>query len=142
VSSTKIKKGDASARIELVRNPDLLGEIGAAREATAGAVDVAPAAATEPGARLSNSARRPVLVGFAVETAGGHGEALTAYARRKLEDKRVDMVVCNEASESFGHDDSRIGFVTNRSDAPTEFLPRASKSALADAILERVRTWL
>ncbi len=81
VASSKIKKSDASASIELVKNPDLLGEVGAARAAKA-------------------AARRPVLVGFAVETSGG--EALVAYARRKLEDKRVDFVVANEAADSFG----------------------------------------
>ena len=79
-------------------------------------------------------AARPVLVGFAVETAGG--EALVAYARRKLEDKRVDLVVANEAADSFGRDDNRVVLVTA---AGAETLPTASKSALARAILDRVR---
>ncbi len=121
VASSKIKKSDASASIELVKNPDLLGEIGAAR------------AAGGPGAK----ARRPVLVGFAVETSGG--EALVAYARRKLQEKRVDFVVANEAAESFGREDSRVVLVN---DAGAETLPKASKSALANVILDRVRALL
>jgi phosphopantothenoylcysteine decarboxylase/phosphopantothenate--cysteine ligase len=130
VSTTKIKKSDASPSIALVKNPDLLAEIGAARAAM--------------------SPKRPILVGFAVETAGG--EALVAYARRKLEEKRVDMVVCNEAKDSFGKDDSRIGFVTAAGAGKTgadegggggiELLPPASKETLADAILGKVRALL
>jgi phosphopantothenoylcysteine decarboxylase/phosphopantothenate--cysteine ligase len=150
VATTKIKKNDASPAIALVKNPDLLAEIGAARASAGGA-----ARAARPS---------PVLVGFAVETSGG--EALAAYARRKLTDKQVDMVVCNEAKDSFGHDDSRIGFVARAAPAASaasaerdngggsgsgeghgsadavEFLPRASKAALADAILGRVRAYL
>jgi phosphopantothenoylcysteine decarboxylase/phosphopantothenate--cysteine ligase len=115
VASSKIKKNDASASIELVKNPDLLGEVGAARTA--------------------NAARRPVLVGFAVETSGG--EALIAYARRKLQDKRVDFVVANEAADSFGQEDNRVVLVSG---AGAETLPKASKSAVAKVILDRVRT--
>jgi phosphopantothenoylcysteine decarboxylase/phosphopantothenate--cysteine ligase len=119
VASSKIKKGDASATIELVKNPDLLGEVGAAREAKGAA------------------RRRPVLVGFAVETAGG--EALVAYARRKLQEKRVDFVVANEADDSFGREDNRVVLVGGEG---VETLPKASKSAIADVILDRVRALL
>jgi phosphopantothenoylcysteine decarboxylase/phosphopantothenate--cysteine ligase len=111
VSPTKIKKGDARATIELVKNPDLLGEVGIAR-----------------------AGKRPVLVGFAVETAGG--DALVTYARRKLVDKRVDLVVANEAAVSFGRDDNRAVLVT--ADA-ADALPAASKGAVADVIWDRVK---
>jgi phosphopantothenoylcysteine decarboxylase / phosphopantothenate---cysteine ligase len=85
----------------------------------------------------ARSGRRPVLVGFAVETAGG--EALVAYARRKLIDKRVDLVVANEASASFGRDDNRAVLVTG--DA-ADALPPASKAALSDVVWDRVkRLW-
>ena len=104
VATSKIKRAPAratrprrrrgAASIELVKNPDLLGEIGAARAARAADV-----------ARF----RPSVLVGFAVETAGG--EALVAYARRKLEEKRVDLVVANEARDSFGREDNRVVLV-------------------------------
>jgi|HubBroStandDraft_2_1064218.scaffolds.fasta_scaffold15255_3 phosphopantothenoylcysteine decarboxylase/phosphopantothenate--cysteine ligase len=111
VSPTKLKKGDARATIDLVKNPDLLGEVGNAR-----------------------SGRRPVLVGFAVETAGG--DALIAYARRKLTDKRVDLVVANEAAASFGRDDNRAVLVTHDT---AEALPPASKAAVSDVVWDRVK---
>jgi phosphopantothenoylcysteine decarboxylase/phosphopantothenate--cysteine ligase len=110
-SSTKVKKGDERVTLELVKNPDLLAEVGAAR---AGAM--------------------PVLVGFALETEGG--DALVAYARRKLSEKRVDMVVANEASDAFGREDNRAMLVTGSEAQP---LPTMSKASLADVVLDRVR---
>jgi phosphopantothenoylcysteine decarboxylase/phosphopantothenate--cysteine ligase len=127
IAPSKIKKDDAGASIQLVKNPDLLGEVGAARQA------LAAQAAKRPGTRPA----RPVLVGFAVETSGG--EALVAYARRKLEDKQVDLVVANEAADSFGREDNRLTLVTS---GDVETLPQAPKSLLAKVILDRVRALL
>ncbi len=71
----KIKKG-RSLQLELVRNPDILADIGAKR------------------------AKRPaVLVGFALET-----EDLETRARRKLEQKGADLIVANTASEGLAGD--------------------------------------
>ncbi len=169
IAASKIKKSDAGASIELVKNPDLLGEVGQARELGRGtgrengrevgrelgpetgretgpeiARAIGPNSAAGPGGRGGEKratprkpALRPVLVGFAVETSGG--EALVAYARRKLEEKRVDLVVANEAADAFGREDNRVVLVTG---AEAESLPKASKSALANVILDRVRALL
>jgi phosphopantothenoylcysteine decarboxylase/phosphopantothenate--cysteine ligase len=98
--------------VELVPNPDILAGLGASR-----------------GAR-----RLPVLVGFAVET-----EDLAENARRKLEEKRVDLVVANAAQDGFGGPDNVALFV---SPDGTEELPRMSKDALADRLLDRVAALL
>ncbi len=119
VLSHKRKRDAAALTIELVPNPDILGEIGRARDALS-------AAAT--------SARRPVLVGFAVETADDAG--LVAAARKKLDGKLVDLVVANHAGESFGRDDNRIALVS-RDQAP--FAGPAPKLELADRVLDEVR---
>jgi phosphopantothenoylcysteine decarboxylase/phosphopantothenate--cysteine ligase len=111
VSAAKIKKEGDTASIALVKNPDLLAEIGAAR-----------------------AGRRPVLVGFALETKTA--EALVAYARGKLAAKRVDLVVANEASTALAGDDNRATIVTQ---ADAEALGTMSKHALADVILDRVK---
>jgi phosphopantothenoylcysteine decarboxylase/phosphopantothenate--cysteine ligase len=110
-SASKIKKADERVTIDLVKNPDLLAEVGAAR-----------------------ATKRPVLVGFAVETE--RGPALVEYARRKLSEKRVDLVVANDAGDSFGRDDNRATLVT-ATDARE--LPTMSKLSLADVVLDRVR---
>ncbi|MFZ1864514.1 MAG: bifunctional phosphopantothenoylcysteine decarboxylase/phosphopantothenate--cysteine ligase CoaBC [Polyangiales bacterium] len=106
----KIKKG-GSLQLELVRNPDILADLGAKR------------------------AQRPaVLVGFALET-----ENLEHAARQKLEKKGADLIVANEADEGLGGDTNRATLVDAASATP---LPQMSKRALADQILDRVRTLL
>ncbi len=110
--ATKRKRtADRMILEELVPNPDLLAEIGAAR-----AHGLAPA-----------------LVGFAVET--DTDDRVVAYARGKLTQKRVDLVVANHASDAFGRDDNRATRVDAGSVEPLGVL---SKPALADRILDRV----
>ncbi len=113
-SPSKIKKGDERLSLDLVRNPDLLAEVGAAR-----------------------TGRKPVLVGFAVETESG--AALVSYAKRKLAEKKVDLVVANPASESFGRDENQATLVST---SGTQALGPMSKHALADVVLDRVRALL
>ena len=111
-SPTKLKKEGDAASIALVKNPDLLAEIGAARDAR----------------------RRPVLVGFALETQ--EGEALVAYARGKLTSKKCDFVVANVAKDALGGDENRATFVAGDGE---QALAPMTKRALADAILDRVK---
>jgi phosphopantothenoylcysteine decarboxylase / phosphopantothenate---cysteine ligase len=113
-SATKTKKDGERATLELVKNPDLLAEIGHARTGT-----------------------RPVLVGFALETADDAG--LLAYARGKLAQKKIDLVVANRADEALGRDTNRVLFVTEDGAVP---LPLATKRGIADALLDRVRALL
>ncbi len=114
-SATKLKKEGGTASIALVKNPDVLAEIGAARDARS----------------------RPVLVGFALETQ--EGEGLVAYARGKLASKRCDFVVANVAKDALGGDENRATLVS--ADGADALLPM-TKRALADAILSRVKTTL
>jgi phosphopantothenoylcysteine decarboxylase/phosphopantothenate--cysteine ligase len=111
VSASKIKKAGEHATIELVKNPDLLAEIGEAR-----------------------AGKKPVLVGFAVETDGGQG--LVAYAKQKLAAKKVDFVVANDAKDAFAGDGNKATIVSNDATLP---LPQMSKHALADVVLDRVK---
>jgi len=81
-------------------------------------------------------ARRPgqVLIGFAAE----HGEGALAYARGKLERKRLDAVVLNDVS------DARIGFDSGENEVVIvtaegeHHVPRAAKADVAGAILDMV----
>jgi phosphopantothenoylcysteine decarboxylase/phosphopantothenate--cysteine ligase len=113
-SRVKLKKEEQSTRLELIRNPDLLAEVGNAR-----------------------SGQRPALIGFAVETDGG--DALVASARKKLAAKRVDLVVANPASEAFGGDGNRATLVAEKAVRP---LPVMSKLSLADVLLDELVTML
>ena len=78
----KIKKG-GKLQLALVRNPDILADVGAKRT------------------RLPS-----VLVGFALET-----ENLEQAARDKLTKKAADLVVANEASAGLGGDTNRVTLV-------------------------------
>ena len=113
-SDAKIKKSEEHLTLRLVKNPDILGEIGVARKT-----------------------KRPILAGFALETRGGSD--LVASARAKLASKRVDLVVANEASESFDRPDSRATIVSAQGDEP---FPKQPKASLADVLLDRVRELL
>ena len=116
-SETKLKKGGETETLEMVRNPDLIAELGAARAAS--------------------KSSRPVLVGFALET--GARPHIVSEARRKAREKKVDVIVANEASVAFGGDDNEISFITENRD---ERLPRATKVDLADALLDRIKSLL
>jgi len=82
----KIKKG-GNLNLELVRNPDILADVGTKR------VD-----------------RPAVLVGFALET-----ENLEQAARDKLVRKGADLIVANEASAGLGGDTNRAMLVDQTS---------------------------
>jgi phosphopantothenoylcysteine decarboxylase / phosphopantothenate---cysteine ligase len=79
-AAAKIKKAEGPLQLELVRNPDILAELGASR-------------AEGPA----------VLVGFAVET-----DDLVTYAREKLARKRCDLIVANDAAVGFGGSDNQV----------------------------------
>ncbi|PYR46032.1 MAG: bifunctional phosphopantothenoylcysteine decarboxylase/phosphopantothenate--cysteine ligase CoaBC [Acidobacteria bacterium] len=89
----------------------------------------------ELGARRARDGKGPVLVGFAAET-----EDVVARATRKLRDKRIDLIVANDVSQSDrGFDvDANAVVLVNRHAA--EALPLQSKSRVAAAILDRVET--
>jgi phosphopantothenoylcysteine decarboxylase / phosphopantothenate---cysteine ligase len=72
-----------------------------------------------------------VLVGFAVEA--DTEEAMIAYARKKLDSKRVDLIVANLADDSFGRDDDRATLVTG---STTEALEQMPKTTLAERLIE------
>jgi phosphopantothenoylcysteine decarboxylase/phosphopantothenate--cysteine ligase len=107
----KMKKRDADRVLDLVRNPDILAELGCERgDGTC------------------------VLVGFAAET-----EALLENAQDKLEQKNADMIVANDVSRSdAGFDtDTNLVKILHR-DGRVEELPLLSKDEVADRVLDRI----
>jgi phosphopantothenoylcysteine decarboxylase/phosphopantothenate--cysteine ligase len=108
----KMKKQKETQSIELVRNPDILAELGEKR---------------------GNS--RCVLVGFSAET-----EDLLANATEKLRQKNLDMIVANDVSrEDAGFEsDTNLVKVIYRDGGIEEF-PLMTKEEVADQLLERIR---
>jgi len=111
VAKSKIKKGGAQMRVDLVKTPDVLSLLG-------------------------ERARRPnsVLVGFAAET-----ENLAPNALAKLQRKKLDLVVANDVSGNDGGFDSteNAALIIDR-DGKDESTGSMSKDELADRILDRV----
>lgn len=113
--AAKIEKG-GSITLQLERTDDILAELG----------------------RRRGGARRPVLVGFAAQTGDPVGPA-----RRKLDQKRVDLVVANDVSEpgsGFDVDTNRVTLVAR--DEPDQALPLLSKQDVARALLDRAERLL
>ncbi|MBI4675097.1 MAG: bifunctional phosphopantothenoylcysteine decarboxylase/phosphopantothenate--cysteine ligase CoaBC [Chloroflexi bacterium] len=109
----KIKKeAAAELTIPLVRNPDILGEVARIR--------------TEQ----PHAAPRRV-VGFAAET-----HDLLANARRKLERKRLDMIVANPVPQTFGSDIVQATLL--KQDGSELDLPPMPKAELASVILDQI----
>ena len=116
-STQKVKKDDGPVTITLNRTKDILGELG----------------------RLPSRKqhRTPVLVGFAAETSD-----VVSYARKKLTEKGVDLIVANDVSRTDAGFDVDTNAVTLITAAGAEDVPLQAKSAVAAKILDRVEQFL
>jgi len=84
-------------------------------------------------ATVSSLAERPFTVGFAAET-----ENVLQYARSKLERKGLDLVIANDVSQSgigFNADENEVTLVSTQGDYT---LPRSSKHALAQTLIQHI----
>ena len=106
VSSQKIKKSEENLTLELVKNPDILKELGKLKT-------------------------KQILVGFAAET-----ENLFEYAEKKLAEKNLNFIVANNVSvegAGFGVD-TNIASIISRG-GEVENFPLMSKAELAEKII-------
>jgi phosphopantothenoylcysteine decarboxylase / phosphopantothenate---cysteine ligase len=109
VASQKIKKRSAQMTVEFEPTPDILKELGAAKNGK-------------------------VLVGFAAET-----ENHVQYGLEKLKSKNLDFIIVNPVSgpdSAFDSDTNHASIID--ASGTTEDLPPMSKTELADRILDRV----
>lgn len=108
VAAQKLKKaGESVLELSLVQNPDILAEVAALPQ-------------------------RPFLVGFAAET-----DHVEAYARDKLERKRLDLIAANEVGVGLGFESADNALLLLWPGGREE-LPRADKRALARALVARI----
>ena len=113
----KIKKSEGIPTLQLEPTVDILQEVGQQRNETG---------------------RPAVLVGFAAES-----EALEANARRKLQEKGLDLIVANDitgADSGFGVDTNRVTIID--AEGSLQSLPLLSKMEVAERVLERVEDLL
>ena len=108
-AAQKIKKSAETLTLELVKNPDILRELGTLKKSQ-------------------------ILVGFAAET-----QNLSDYARKKLVEKNLDFIVANDVTEEgagFGVSTNIASIIWRGGDV--ENFPKMSKAELAEKIVERV----
>jgi phosphopantothenoylcysteine decarboxylase/phosphopantothenate--cysteine ligase len=110
-AANKIKKDAADLTLELERTPDILNEVGRRRR------------------------NGQLLIGFAAET-----ENVTANARRKLDDKNLDLVVANDVTrDGSGFDsDSNAVTILIRNNPTLVEVPLTTKLEVANRILDEV----
>jgi phosphopantothenoylcysteine decarboxylase / phosphopantothenate---cysteine ligase len=105
----KVKKTEDVQTVELVRNPDILAELGRCKG-------------------------KRVLVGFAAET-----DDLLVNAQKKVQAKHLDLIVANDVSHAgsgFRSDENKVLILHDN--GQIEDLPLMSKQQLAHEILARV----
>jgi phosphopantothenoylcysteine decarboxylase / phosphopantothenate---cysteine ligase len=105
----KIKKDGQSLVLELVRNPDILKEVGAKKE-------------------------RRILVGFAAET-----ESVLQNGQKKLKEKSLDLLVANDVSQAGAGFDGDTNIVTILTrDGHQVKLDKQPKADIAHEILNQI----
>lgn len=108
-AQNKIKKSDADMSIPLVRNPDILAELGRRKRDS------------------------QFLCGFSMET-----ENLLANSADKLQKKNADMIVANSLTTpgaGFGTDTNLVSLITREGISQLERMPKAQ---LAQVILDTI----
>ena len=112
-AAQKIKKSSDTLTIELVKNPDILRELGTLK-------------------------KNQILVGFAAET-----QNLLEYANKKLVEKNLDFIVANDVTvegAGFGVSTNIASIIWR--DGEVENFSKMSKAQLAEKIIERVSNLL
>ena len=108
-AAQKIKKSSETLTLELVKNPDILKELGTLKKSQ-------------------------VLVGFAAET-----QNILEYANKKLVEKNLDFIVANDVTADgagFGVATNIATIIWRGGEVET--FDKMSKAALAEKIIERV----
>ncbi len=111
-SKQKIKKSEDTLTLELVKNPDILLELGQRKQ-------------------------KQILIGFAAET-----QTVEANAIKKLKKKNLDMIVANDVTSEgagFGVDTNIVTLITSNGATP---YPKMSKAEVAEVILNELLSFL
>jgi phosphopantothenoylcysteine decarboxylase/phosphopantothenate--cysteine ligase len=110
VAGQKIKKTDGPLILTLERIPDILAEVAA---------------------RRAELPRLRVVIGFAAET-----ERLVENAGEKLQRKRLELIVANDARVAMGADTNQVTLIA--ADGSIEELPLLPKDEVAGRVIARL----
>ncbi|MDI6782958.1 MAG: bifunctional phosphopantothenoylcysteine decarboxylase/phosphopantothenate--cysteine ligase CoaBC [bacterium] len=110
-SPQKLKKETAPLSIELMRNPDILAELGKKKG-------------------------NKILVGFAAET-----DNIVEHAKDKLKKKKLDLIVANDVTQpgaGFASDTNAVTLIPQK--GVVEQIPLSSKAEIAECILDKIQS--
>jgi len=113
ISKSKIKKNEGNLTLTLVRNPDILKELGRVKE-------------------------HRVLVGFAAES-----DNVIENAKGKIKRKNLDFIVANDITEEgagFGTDTNIVNIIDKNDDI--EKIEKSSKIKIAHRILDKANKFI
>lgn len=116
IAPQKLKKLQDEVNVTLVKNPDILGHLGASRGVSG----------------------CPILIGFAAET-----ENLIANATEKLIQKNLDFIVANnltQAGSGFGCDTNQVKIIDRK--GIVNELPPLTKEEVAERVFDRIEALL
>ncbi|UAY77783.1 bifunctional phosphopantothenoylcysteine decarboxylase/phosphopantothenate--cysteine ligase CoaBC [Pasteurella canis] len=110
VAQQKIKKSGDEISLKLIKNPDIIADVG------------------------HLTANRPFTVGFAAET-----EHIEKYAQDKLQRKKLDMICANDVSggQVFGQEQNRLHLFWSQGN---KRLPLTNKNDLAKQLVNEIIT--
>ncbi|HIP97162.1 MAG TPA: bifunctional 4'-phosphopantothenoylcysteine decarboxylase/phosphopantothenoylcysteine synthetase, partial [Anaerolineae bacterium] len=114
VAGQKIKKTAEPLILTLERTPDILAEVAAHR---------------------AEWSRLRVVIGFAAET-----ERLVENARDKLQRKRLELIVANDARAAMGADTNQVTLIA--ANGSVEELPLLPKDEVAERVIARLAALL
>ena len=108
VADQKIKKSGEEMTLKLIKNPDIIADVGHLTE------------------------KRPFTIGFAAET-----QNVADYAKDKLMRKNLDMICANDVSggQVFGQDHNTLHLFWKHGE---KALPQADKNTLAEALVSEI----
>src|SRR3990167_3731827 len=112
IAQQKIKKTEETLTLRLVKNPDILAAVAAKQD-------------------------KPLMIGFAAET-----EDVLNYARQKLIEKNVDMIVANQVGHGVGFesDDNTVTFLLRN--GKEQSLTKQNKQQVASKLVEVIASLL
>lgn len=108
IFSEKIKKTEARLTLNLVQNPDILLEV-------------------------AKGKNPPFTVGFAAET-----QNLLKNAQKKLREKKLDMIIANQVSDTHGFGDAETSVTILTRDGKTISSPMQGKKILARFLIQKI----
>lgn len=105
ISKQKIKKDKNTLTLQLERNPDILATVAALP-------------------------KRPFCVGFAAET-----ENVVAYAKKKLKEKKCDLIIANQVGvdKGFDNDNNQVTVISSKNE---KAFPLMTKKELAGELIK------